>query len=86
MLKYKIEMAPLGNRIVVAARDFEKGTVEQVFTLNKSAAGMLRMLADGLDAEALTERIAREYNAPAELIKRDVEAFLKDLSIRGLIG
>ncbi|MBR5399111.1 MAG: PqqD family protein [Bacteroidales bacterium] len=85
MLKYSIEMAPLGAKYVVAAKDPEKGTVEQVFTLNETAAYMLRLFSEGLDAEAVTNRIATEYGAPYELVKRDVDSFWEDIVSKGLV-
>lgn len=85
MLKYTIEMAPLGARYVVAAKDPDKGTVEQVFTLNETAAHMLRLFSEGLDAATVTERIAREYEAPVDVVKSDVDSFWKDLVGKGLV-
>ena len=84
MLKYSIEMAPLGARYVVAAKDPEKGTVEQVFTLNETAAYMLKLFSEGLDAEAVADRITTEYGAPPELVKRDVALFWEDIVRRGI--
>lgn len=84
MLKYTIEIAPLGSRYVVAAKDPDKGTVEQVFTLNETAANMLRLFSEGLDAEAVAERIARDYEAPVDIVRRDVDAFWKVIESKGL--
>lgn len=85
MLKYSIEMAPLGTKYVVAAKDPEKGTVEQIFTLNETAAYMLKLFSEGLDAESVTNRLATEYSAPHELVKRDVAAFWEDLVLKGIV-
>ena len=85
MLKYSIEIAPLGEKYVVVAKDPEKGTVEQVFTLNETAAYMLKLFSEGLDAEAVTNRISKEYEAPYELVKRDVDLFWEDIVRKGLV-
>ena len=73
MLKYSIEMAPLGERYVVAAKDPE------------TAAYMLKLFSEGLDAESVTNRLATEYGAPHELVKRDVAAFWEDLVLKGIV-
>ncbi len=78
-------MAPLGERYVVAAKDPEKGTVEQIFTLNEIAAYMLKLFSEGLDAESVTDRIATEYGAPHDLVERDVISFWKDLVLKGIV-
>lgn len=85
MLKYSIEIAPLGEKYVVVAKDPEKGTVEQLFTLNETAAYMLKLFSEGLDAGAVTDRIATEYSAPYELVKRDVDLFWEDILKKGLV-
>jgi hypothetical protein len=84
MLKYIIETAPLGTRYVVAAKDPENGSVVQVFTLNKTAAHMLELFSQGLPTAEVAERIAREYKAPLDLVKRDVFAFWEDIVRKGL--
>lgn len=84
MLKYSIEMSPLGTKYVVAAKDPEKGTVEQLFTLNETAANMLKLFTEGLDVEAVADRITTEYDAPPELVKRDVAAFWEDIVRKGI--
>ncbi len=84
MLKYIIETAPLGTRYVVAAKDPENGKLFQVFTLNRTAAHMLELFSKGLPAEEVSERIAREFNAPLDLVKRDVTAFWEDIVRKGL--
>ncbi len=84
MLKYTIEISPLGTRYVVAAKDPGKGTVEQVFTLNETAANMLRLFSEGLDAEAVAGHIASDYEAPVDIVRRDVDAFWKIIASKGL--
>ena len=77
MLKYIIETAPLGTRYVVAAKDPENGSVVQVFTLNKTAAHMLELFSQGLPTAEVAERIAREYKAPLDLVKRAEPSLLR---------
>lgn len=85
MLKYSIEIAPLGKKYVVAAKNRDKGTVEQVFTLNETAAYMLKLFSEGLDIEAVADRIATEYGAPLELVKRDAALFWEDIVRKGIV-
>ncbi|MFN3892638.1 MAG: PqqD family protein [Beijerinckiaceae bacterium] len=48
------------------------------FGLNEIAAEMLRLgMENGLDAA--TEQLARDYDAPAEEIRADIEALAQDL-------
>lgn len=85
MLKYNIETAPLAGKYVVAAKDPDKGTVEQVFTLNETAAYMLKLFSEGLEAEEVVDRIAREYEAPVELVRKDVDSFWEIIVAKGLV-
>jgi Transglutaminase-like superfamily/Coenzyme PQQ synthesis protein D (PqqD) len=58
------------------------------FTLNRTGVAVWKLLAAGepASAEALGERIARQFDAPAvEDVQRDVAALLRELETEGLI-
>lgn len=78
-MKYKIEMEPLAGRYVVALKDTQTGDPVRVFTVNASAAEMIRLYRDGLDVEAIARVISKKYGVPFDQVRADAEALLKKM-------
>lgn len=78
-MKYQIEMAPLAGRYVVALKKPESGDLVKVFTVNASAAEMIRLYRDGLDVEVIARVISEKYVVPFTRVRTDVEELLKKL-------
>lgn len=57
----------------------------RIFQSNRTGAKIWNALADGLDLEAISERISREYALPAELARRDASNFLEQLEKQGFV-
>jgi len=58
---------------------------EKVFTLNPTAAAVMREIAAGGDAHAISARLKSRFNDPAGTIEREVDTFIADLRQRGLV-
>jgi Coenzyme PQQ synthesis protein D (PqqD) len=58
---------------------------EKVYTLNPTAAAIIRELGSGCDATELTQRLADRFQAPIGTIERDVAALIADLRQKGLV-
>lgn len=84
-MKHKIEIAPLLDYYVIAAKDKDTGEVVETFTLNESGTDMLRLFCQDKDVATVTQEIAEMYEAPLELITKDVSAFAEKLQKKGLI-
>ena len=69
-------MVPTGD----AAKDFN-GLVRG----NDTARFILEMLLTDTTEEAIVEAMAREYNAPREILARDVHRILDQLEREGLL-
>lgn len=78
-MKYQIEMEPLAGRYVVALKDSQTGNPVKVFTVNASAAEMIRLYRDGLDVESIARVISEKYGVPFVPVRADVEALLKKM-------
>ena len=78
-MKYQIEMQSLAGRYVVALKDPETGDLVKVFTVNASAAEMIRLYRDGLNVDAITRVISVKYSVSSDLVKTDAEALLKKI-------
>jgi hypothetical protein len=63
---------------------FETQT-EKVYTLNPTAAAIIRELGSGCGIPELTQRLADHFQAPAGSIERDVAALIDDLRQKGLV-
>lgn len=81
-MKYKIEIAPLADHYVVAAKDWETGEVKETLSLNESGVDMLRLFSQGKHVETVAQEMADMYDAPLELVKKDVEAFADRLKMK----
>jgi hypothetical protein len=63
---------------------FETQT-EKVYTLNPTAAAVIRELGAGCDITQLTERLADRFQAPVGSIEQDVATLIDDLRQKGLV-
>ena len=79
-----IEIAPLTDYYVIAAKDKETGEIVETFTLNESATDILRLFCEEKDAITVAKEIADLYEAPLELVSKDVAAFEERLQKKGL--
>lgn len=84
-MKHKIEIAPLLDYYVVAVKDKETGELVETFTLNESGTDMLRLFCQDKDVSAVAHEIAEMYEAPLELVTKDVTAFAEKLNRKGLL-
>lgn len=57
---------------------------EKVFTLNPTAAAVVRQIAAGDDEEQIAARVAERFEGNPAAIQREVQLFLKDLRSKGL--
>lgn len=56
-----------------------------VYQVNETAACFWRLLERQLPEEAVAAAVAAEYDAPAEVVRRDLGQFLKDLREKGYL-
>ena len=84
-MKHKIEIAPLLDYYVIAVKDKETGELVETFTLNESGTDMLRLFCQDKDVSAVAQEIAKMYEAPLELVTKDVTAFAEKLNRKGLL-
>ena len=84
-MKNKIEIVPLLDYYVIAVKDKETGELVETFTLNESGTDMLRLFYQGKDVAAVAQEIAEMYEAPVEIVTKDVSAFAEKLQKKGLI-
>lgn len=57
----------------------------RIFQSNRTGAKIWQALADGLDLDAISERISREYELPTELARRDASRFVEQLEKQGFV-
>ena len=84
-MKHKIEIAPLLDYYVIAVKDKETDNLVETFTLNESGTDMLRLFCQDKDVTAVAQKMAVMYEAPLELVTKDVSAFAEKLQKKGLI-
>jgi hypothetical protein len=84
-MKHKIEIAPLLDYYVIAVTDKETGELVDTFTLNETATDMLKLFCQDKDVATVAQEIAEMYEAPLELVTRDVSAFADKLQQKGLM-
>lgn len=84
-MKHKIEIAPLLDYFVIAVKNKETGELIDTFTLNESGTDMLRLFCQDKDVTTVAQEIAEMYEAPLEIVKKDVSALAERLQKKGLI-
>lgn len=84
-MKHKIEIAPLLDYYVIAVKDKETDNLVETFTLNESGTDMLRLFCQDKNVTAVAQKMAEMYEAPLELVTKDVSAFAEKLQKKGLI-
>ena len=84
-MKYKIEIAPLSDYYVIAAKDKKTGELVETFTLNESGTDMLKLFCQGKDTTTVAKEIAEMYEVPFEQVAKDVMLFIKKLNRKKLI-
>lgn len=84
-MKYKIEMAPLTDYYVVAVKDKKTSDLKESFTLNESGADMLRLFCEDKDISEVAKEMAEMYEAPIDIVTKDVERFANSLRKKGLL-
>ncbi|QJR15615.1 PqqD family protein [Usitatibacter palustris] len=58
---------------------------EKVFTLTPTAAAIVREIVAGAGAAEIAPRLATKFEAPAETIEKEVQAFLAEMREKGLV-
>lgn len=84
-MKYKIEIAPLADYYVIAAKDKETGELVDSFTLNESGTDMLKLFCQGKDATTVAKEVADIYEVSFSQVTKDVNTFAKMLNRKGLL-
>lgn len=84
-MNYKIDIAPLSDYFVVIVKDKITDELKDTFTLNESGADMLQLFCEGKDSETITKEIAEMYDAPLDLVSKDVLTFKENLSKKGIL-
>lgn len=84
-MKYNIEIAPLVDYYVIAAKDKDTGNLIEAFTLNESGTDMLRLFCQGKKISSIAQKIAEIYQVPMEQVTKDVTSFAEKLHRKGLL-
>lgn len=59
---------------------------EKVYITNDSGKAILAMMADGLSASEIAERLSRQYEEDASEMLKDVDEFVDGLQSAGLLA
>ncbi len=59
---------------------------EKVYVTNESGSEILSLIADGVSASVIAERLAQEYKKGASQIQNDVAEFIDGLRSAGLVA
>ncbi len=84
-MNYIIEILPLADYFVVAVKDKETAELKDTFTLNESAADMLRLFNQNKDEATVANEMSNIYDIPYDVITKHVEKFAEKLIKKGLM-
>ncbi len=80
-----IELAPLSDYFVVVIKDKITGELQGSFTLNESAAEILKLLIEGKNLATIAQKLADMYEVPVEIITKDINKLTTILKEKGLV-
>lgn len=55
-----------------------------ILNINETAADMYKLLDNGLNPNEVASEIAKEYDAPVDVILKDVLSFIEELKKKGI--
>jgi hypothetical protein len=84
-MNFKIDIAPLADYFVVVVKDKVSNKLKESFTLNESGADMIKLFAEGKSIVEISKEIAEMYDAPVEIVSKDVNNFAERLKKKGLL-
>jgi len=58
---------------------------EKVFTLNPTAAAVVREIGTGATVQEIAERLGSRYDDPSGALEREIAALIADLQQKGLL-
>ena len=79
-----VKTEAIGDSFVVVPIGEESAKTHRVITLNETASLIYDGIADGLDENAIAEKLTSEYAVPLEKALRDVQATAQKLIEAGV--
>lgn len=84
-LKYTFECIRIDDKLVMVSAEKRENDSFWVIKPNQSAGEILNLLKDGRNKYEMEVRLRQYYDVPWELLKTDVDTFLKQLWAEGLL-
>jgi len=78
-----IDLAPLSDYFVVIIKDKVTGDLQGAFTLNESAAEILKLLIERKNLKTVAKELADMYEVPEEIITKDIIKLTTTLKEKG---
>ena len=74
-----------GELLIVPLASEIEGMEEEMFTLNETGQAIWRRLDGRISLKEVARSLAREFDAPVELIEADIVEFASELLKKGVI-
>ena len=75
----------IGNEYLAVPSGAAASRFNGLMMLNETGAFLFRAMQEETDRETLLRRLTEEYDAPEELLREDLEAFLTQMREAGLL-
>ncbi len=79
-------LKPVADSFIIVPVGNEFVDLNAMITVNETGAFLWELLSDEVSEETLVEKMAKEYNAPVDVIKEDVRAFLETLRKNNMLA
>ena len=84
-IKSDFILRDMGDMTIVVAVGESAGKFNGVINLNETAVFMWKELSKGCTRDELVERVLKEYDAPREIVERDVDNIIAKLKKENIL-
>jgi hypothetical protein len=74
----------IGNDYMIIPTTSNNVRFDKIFNLNETSAYIYERLNEGKNIEEIIDLMSNEYNAPKDVITKDVYEFVEELKKRGI--
>ncbi len=78
-------LKPVADSFIIVPVGNEFVDLNAMITVNDTGAFLWELLSEEVSKETLISKMKEEYDAPEDVIKNDVEAFLENLRKNGML-
>ena len=84
MLNNNFMLKKVGNEYMIIPTSNKNVNVSKIFNTNETGAFIFNNLKDNKSIDEILSLLKKEYNAPIDVLKNDLDEFILELKKRGI--